>query len=60
MTHSIIQLVLVLVLAVTTAIPCMAQDAEPPFTWEGKGTGFFISEGGIEKLDFQLELSVDE
>jgi len=38
----------------------MAQDVEPPFTWEGKGSASFISEGGIEDIDFQFELSIDE
>ena len=46
--------------SVTIGIPCMAQDVEPPFTWEGKGVASFISEGGIEETDFQFELSVDE
>ncbi|MHC4324176.1 MAG: 3-keto-disaccharide hydrolase [Planctomycetota bacterium] len=46
--------------AVIVAMPCMAQDVEPPFTWEGKGSGSFISQYGIEDLDFQFELSVDE
>jgi hypothetical protein len=60
MTNSTKKLVLALVAAVMMGMPCMAQDVEPPFTWEGKGTGSFISEGGIEGLDFQFELSVDE
>jgi hypothetical protein len=60
MTHSTKILVLAFVAAVMMAMPCMAQDAEPPFTWAGKGSGSFISEGGIEELDFQFELSVDE
>jgi hypothetical protein len=60
MTHSTKKLVLAFVAAVMMAMPCMAQDAEPPFTWAGKGSGSFISEGGIEELDFQFELSVDE
>lgn len=60
MTHTTKKLVLAFVAAVMMGIPCMAQDVEPPFTWEGEGTGSFISEGGIEELDFQLELSVDE
>lgn len=60
MTHSTKTLVLAFVAAVMMGIPCTAQDVEPPFTWEGKGTGSFISEGGIEVLDFQFELSVDE
>jgi hypothetical protein len=60
MTHSTKTLVLAFVGAVMMGMPCLAQDVEPPFTWEGKGTGSFISEGGIEELDFQFELSVDE
>jgi len=46
--------------AVVMGMPCMAQDVEPPFTWEGKGTVWFISEGGTEEIDFQLEMSIDE
>jgi len=60
MTHSTKKLVLAFIGAAMIAMPCMAQDVEPPFTWEGEGTGSFISEGGIEELDFQFELSVDE
>ncbi len=52
--------VLTFVAAVMMGIPCMAQDVEPPFTWGGKGTSSFISEGGIEEFDFQFELSIDE
>jgi len=60
MRHSTKKLVLACVVAVTMTMPCMSQDAEPPFTWVGKGAGSFISEGGFEELDFQFELSVDE
>jgi len=60
MTRTTKKLVLAFVAAVMIGIPCMAQDAEPPFTWEGKGVASFISEGGIEEIDFQFELSVDE
>jgi len=52
--------VLVLAGAVILGIPCMAQDVEPPFTWAGEGSGSFISQEGIEDLDFQFVLSVDE
>lgn len=38
----------------------MAQEPELPFTWEGKGAASFISEGGINEIEFQFELSVDE
>jgi hypothetical protein len=60
MTHSAKQLVLAFIGAVMMGIPCIAQEVEPPFTWEGKGAGSFISQSGIEELDFQFELSVDE
>ena len=60
MKHSTKQLVLAFVAAVMMGIPCTAQDVEPPFTWEGEGTGSFISEGGIQELDFQFDMSVDE
>ena len=60
MRHSTKTLVLAFVAAVMMGMPCMAQDVEPPFTWEGKGSGSFIGEGGIEDLNFQFELSIDE
>ncbi len=60
MAHSRMKLVLAFVAAVMMGMPCIAQDVEPPFTWEGKGSGSFIGEGGIEEFDFQFELSVDE
>ncbi len=60
MTHSTKSLVLAFVATVMTAMPCMAQEVQPPFTWEGKGAASFISEGGIEEIDFQFELSIDE
>ncbi|MHC4242066.1 MAG: 3-keto-disaccharide hydrolase, partial [Planctomycetota bacterium] len=45
----------------TMTMPCMAQDVEPPFTWEGKGSVSFISEeGGREEIDLQFELSIDD
>ncbi|MBA7539115.1 hypothetical protein ES705_31393 [subsurface metagenome] len=44
MTHSAKKLVLAFIAAVVVGMPCMAQDVEPPFTWEGKGSGTFISE----------------
>jgi len=47
-------------LAAVMGMPCMAQDVEPPFTWEGKGSVLFISQGGTEDIDFQFELSIDE
>lgn len=46
--------------AVMMGMPCMAQEVEPPFTWEGKGTVWFISEDGTTEIDFQLEMSIDE
>ena len=60
MTHSTKKLVLVFIGAVMMGIPCMAQEVELPFTWEGKGTASFISEAGVEEIDFQFKLSVDE
>ena len=60
MTHSTKKLVLAFAAAVMTAMPCMAQNMEPPFTWEGKGVASFISEGGTEEIDFQFEMSIDE
>ncbi len=52
--------VLSFVAAVMMGMPCIAQDVEPPFTWEGKGSVWFFSEGGMEDIDFQFELSIDE
>ncbi len=52
--------VLVFVAAVMMGMPCMAQDVEPPFTWEGKGSVSFIGQYGTEDIDFQFELSIDE
>jgi len=60
MTHSTKKLVLAFVAAVMMAMPCMAQDVEPPFTWEGKGSASFIGQYGTEEMDLQFELSIDE
>ena len=60
MKHSTKKLVLAFVAAVMMGMPCTAQDVEPPFTWEGKGAASFISEGGIQEIVFQFELSIDE
>ncbi|MHC4204986.1 MAG: 3-keto-disaccharide hydrolase [Planctomycetota bacterium] len=60
MKHLTKKLVLAFVAAVIMSMPCMAQDVEPPFTWEGQGSGTFISEYGTEEADLQFELSIDE
>jgi hypothetical protein len=60
MKHSTKRFVPAFVAAVMMAMPCMAQDVEPPFTWEGKGSASFFSEERIKDTDFQFELSVDE
>jgi len=60
MKHLLKKLVPAFVAAVMMTMPCMAQDVEPPFTWEGKGIGTFISEEGTTEFNFQFELSVDE
>ena len=60
MTHSTKKLVLAFIAAVMVSTPCMAQDVEPPFTWEGQGSGSFISEYGTEEADLQFVLSIDE
>ena len=52
--------VLTFVAAVMMGMPCMAQEVEPPFTWEGKGSVWFFSQRGMEDIDFQFELSIDE
>jgi 3-keto-disaccharide hydrolase len=53
-------LVLAFVLVVVMGMPCLAQDVELPFAWEGKGIGSHISEGGTKDFDFKIELSIDE
>jgi hypothetical protein len=60
MKLSIKAFVLTFLGAVMMETPCMAQDVETPFTWEGKGSGSFISQYGTEDIDFQFELSIDE
>jgi hypothetical protein len=60
MAHSTKKLVLAVFAVVMMSMLCMAQDVEPPFTWEGKGSGSLISENGIEDLEFDFELSIDE
>ena len=60
MTHSTQKLILTFVAAAMTGMPCAAQEVEPPFTWEGKGSASFYSEQRIKNTDFQFELSVDE
>ncbi|MHC4586192.1 MAG: hypothetical protein ACYS3N_16805 [Planctomycetota bacterium] len=61
MKISIKSFVLTFIAALTMTMPCMAQDVEPPFTWEGKGSVSFISEeGGREEIDLQFELSIDD
>ena len=60
MKYSINAIVLTSIVAMMMALPCMAQDVEPPFTWEGKGSGSLLGEGGIEEITFDFELSIDE
>ena len=60
MTHSTKQLVLVFIAVVMMGMPSIAQDVEPPFTWEGEGSGSFISQYGTEEADLQFVLSIDE
>ena len=60
MAHLAKKLVLAFVAAVMMGMPCMAQDVQPPFTWEGKGSALFIGQYGTEEMDFQFELSIDE
>ncbi|UCD50770.1 MAG: hypothetical protein JSW27_25010 [Phycisphaerales bacterium] len=61
MMHSLKICVAAWLAAVVMGMPCMAQDVQPPFTWQGKGTGSFISEyGGTEEVDFDFEMSIDE
>jgi hypothetical protein len=60
MRHVTKERVLVCAIVAMMGLPCLAQDVEPPFTWEGKGTASLIEEGGINDIDFKFELSVDE
>ena len=46
---------IVTLLATTT----QAQEAEPPFTWKGKGLVSFIAEYGINEINFDFDLAVD-
>lgn len=46
--------------AVMMGMPCMSQDVETPFRWEGEGTASFISQAGTAEIKFKFELSVDE
>ena len=57
MKHAIKPCVLTFVAAIVMGMPCMAQDVELPFTWAGPGSGWFISESGIEELDFDFKMS---
>ncbi len=59
MRHSTRTLVAMFVVAVMMGAPCLAQDVEPPFTWAGEGQASFISQGGIEDIEFEIEMSVD-
>ncbi|MCP4611696.1 MAG: DUF1080 domain-containing protein [Planctomycetes bacterium] len=52
--------VLAFLAALMLTIPCMAQDTELPLKWEGKGNLSFIGQYGMEDIDFQFELSIDE
>jgi len=38
----------------------LAQEVEPPFTWQGKGEATFLSEYGTEEMKVGFELAVDE
>jgi len=60
MRHPTKKIALLFFVAMVMSIRCMAQDVELPFTWEGKGSGTFISEYGTDEFDFTFELSVDE
>jgi hypothetical protein len=53
-------LVATVVAVVTIGVSCLAQGVEPPFTWEGKGTATLVGEDGINEIEFQFELSIDE
>ena len=60
MRHATQTLVVALVVAVMTGMPCLAQDVEPPFVWKGEGDAAFISQYGTEQIDFEFEVSVDQ
>ena len=60
MKHTSRALVAALIMGVMTAVSCLAQDMEPPFTWEGEGTASLVGEDGISEIEFQFELSIDE
>ena len=60
MTRSTGRVFLAFVATAMIGMPLMAQDVELPLTWEGKGVGVFVSEGGTNEMDLQLKPSVDE
>jgi len=51
---------LMLLLILGLGAVCDAQEVNVPFTWNGKGTGFLMEKDGINSLDFNLKISVDQ
>ncbi len=60
MYYSIKVFVLTIAATVMMGIPCLSQDVEPPFTWEGEGAVTFIRQEGTEVIDFDIKLSIDK
>ena len=60
MRRSTRRVVPVFVAVMSMGVLCMAQDVELPLTWKAKGSGTFVSEYGVDDVDLELELSVDE
>lgn len=46
----------IMVMAMVSA----AQDPEPPFTWKGNGTSWYIGRDGVNEIDYTLKLTIDE
>lgn len=36
-----------------------AQNVEPPFTWKGDGTAWFVNQGAVESLSFKVQTRVE-
>lgn len=46
--------------AVMVVMPVVAQDVQPPFTWEGKGSALLLGQDGTNEVLFDIELSIDD
>lgn len=58
MNHSVRTTVMAVAAIMLLGSVCMAQ--EPPLTWKGKGVASFMGEYGVEDLEFEIKLHIDE